>query len=244
MGGFKRMNILIPMAGLGSRFQKMGYKDPKPLIPVHGKPMIQAVIENLGLSHQYFLICTEEVHDYIKNNFPHLFLKGVFESYYTIALKELTDGAACTCLKFKHYINNDEPLIIVNCDQIIEDWDFKKFSHFCKKKKPDGVVGTFFSNSIKNSYVRLSDHGEVLEVREKEIISNYATNGLHYWNKGKYFVDSAEEMIAKNDRVKGEFYVGPTYNYLIRDNKKILFYHFNEHYPIGTPEDLEVYERQ
>jgi NDP-sugar pyrophosphorylase family protein len=237
------MNIVIPMAGLGSRFKKMGYKEPKPLIPIKkwwNKPMVEAVIMNLGITHHYIFICLEEIE---RSSSFRLIREKLSISCDIITLNEITQGASCTCLLAKDSINTNDPLIIVNCDQIIEDWDYQKFLHFCSKKNPDGVLGTFFSNSIKNSYIRLSDHGEVLEVREKEIISNYATNGLHYWKHGKYFVESAEEMIAKDDRVKGEFYVGPTYNYLIRDNKKILFYHFNEHYPIGTPEDLEKYER-
>jgi hypothetical protein len=133
----------------------------------------------------------------------------------------------------------DKELIIPNCDQIIKDWDQELFLSFARKF--DGVLGCFISSSPKNSYVKLDDGSFVTEVKEKEVISNIATNGLHYWKKARYFFESYEEMVSNNDRTNGEFYVAPTYNYLIEKKYKIGVYLFNQHFPLGTPEDLKKF---
>jgi uncharacterized membrane protein len=119
----------------------------------------------------------------------------------------------------------------------------EKLVSFSEKNLAEGVIGTFYSNSPKNSYVRLNDEGLITQVREKEVISNYATNGLHFWSKGSYFFDSCDEMFSRNDRVNNEFYVGPSYNYMINKGMKVVQYFFNEHFPIGIPQDLEKFKK-
>lgn len=231
------MNIVIPMAGIGSRFANEGYKDTKPLIPVHGKPMIQRVIENLYVRNANYVIILNKLEQSAR-------LKKVIKQHLPeakILYTDLTDGPARTALLCKDSLVAGN-LIIVNCDQIIEDFNIKTLVRFAKVNKADGVLGTFISTSPKKSYVKLDDDGKIIEVREKIVISNIATNGLHYWKKWEDFVDSATRMIDNEEKYVGEYYVAPTYNYMIEDGKKVLPFFYNLHHPIGTPEDLVKYE--
>jgi choline kinase len=227
------------MAGIGSR---MGNEIPKPLIEINGKPMIQAVIENLGLNNSDIynpIFCINAQHS--QRYKLDVFLASLCNNASIICVDKITEGPACTCLLAKEFINNNSPLIIINADQIILDFNFDIFNKFINIYNPDGILGVFLSNKTKNSYLRLNNDSEIIETKEKEVISHYATNGLHYWKHGKDFVSSVEDMIKDNARVNNEFYVAPTFNYLIKDNKKILPYFFNLHFPIGTKEDLEKY---
>mgnify|MGYP000155918712 CR=1 FL=1 len=122
------------------------------------------------------------------------------------------------------------------------DFDVNKLLEFSKVNDADGILGAFISTSKKNSYMKLDPQGEVTEIKEKIVISNTATNGLHFWNNGKDFISSAKEMIEAGERYNNEFYIAPTYNYLVKNGKKILPYFYNLHFPIGTPEDLNKYK--
>ena len=234
------MNIVIPMAGLGSRFNTTHPGQIKPLIDVRGLPMIHRVINNLNQESniKFTFITTKE----IGNNKQ---LQNIFDTckinFELVFVDHLTEGPACTCLLAKDIINNNVPLIIINCDQYIIDFNLKNIINFAKFNNADGVVGVFHSNSNKNSYIKLGEDLRIQEIKEKIVISNIATNGLHFWNKGIDFVTSAETMIQKDEKYSNEFYVAPSYNYMIRDGKKILPYYYNLHYPIGIPEDLKYF---
>lgn len=231
------MNILIPMAGSGQRFKDAGYTKIKPLIEVFNKPMVQAVIENLGPENNFiFVLNKEQDIDFSVTNF----IKKCVPSAIIRYTEKLTEGPACTALLAQDDISESD-LIIINCDQIIRDFDISKLIEFAKVNDADGILGAFISSSKKNSYVKLDPNGEVIEVREKIVISNIATNGLHYWKNGKDFVESAQQMISANDRYNNEFYIAPSYNYMIQNGKKVLPFFYNLHMPIGTPEDLERY---
>ena len=234
------MNVIIPMAGEGRRFSDVGYDKPKPLIDVLGKSMIQAVIDNLQLNsfegNRIFII--QKSHEKEFN------LSAIIEMYcpkaIIVQIDGVTEGPACTALIAKKFIDK-EPLIIVNCDQIIDDFSVRDLKEFARINGADGVLGAFISTSKKNSYMQLDPNGEVTDVKEKIVISNTATNGLHFWSNGLDFVLSAEKMIEQNERYNNEFYIAPTYNHLIKEGKKILPFFYNLHFPIGTPEDLKKY---
>ena len=235
------INILIPMAGAGFRFTSAGYKKYKPFIEVNEDTMIREVIRNLNCP-EYRFIFIINIEQISKEEFEsHLSEENNLE-YKIITVDKITEGPACSALVAKEYINNEDPLIIINCDQIIWDFNPSYIDSFVRVTEADGILGCFLSSSKKNSYIKVDPNGEVLEVKEKIVISNLATNGLHYWKHGRYFVESVEEMISHNDRYNGEFYVAPTYNYLIKRGKKILPYFFNLHFPIGIPEDLKKYQ--
>jgi dTDP-glucose pyrophosphorylase len=232
------INIIIPMAGAGKRFSDVGYTIPKPFIPVHRKPMVQSVVENLNIKGKHIFIIQKQ---HSVGGSLQTFLNTISPNCVIIEIDELTEGPACTALLSEKHID-DNPLIIVNCDQMIHDFDVNKLLEFAKVNEADGVLGAFISTSKKNSYMKLDPQGEVTEIKEKIVISNTATNGLHFWKNGKDFISSAKEMIEAGEIYNNEFYIAPTYNYLIKDGKKILPYFYNLHFPIGTPEDLNKYK--
>lgn len=229
------INVIIPMAGVGSRFPKDQYL-PKPLIDVNGKPMIVRAIESLGIKNAqwHFIIRKDNFTDAVKDIISKVVTNPRFSE-----VEKTTEGPACSALLFKEYINNDQELVIANCDQIME-WNSKLFFH--NVRLYDGAVVTYYSDTDKNSYVKLDRQGNAVQFAEKEVISNVSLNGIHYWKQGKYFVNSAEEMIAADDRApNGEFYVATTYNYMIRANKVVGIHHIpnEQHHAVGVPVDLE-----
>lgn len=236
-----KINILIPLGGAGKRFSDAGYATPKPFIDVNGEPMIKAVVRNLNHPSANFIFVINEEFVSVSDFEKHISDLNI--TYETRSVSKLTEGPASTVLVAKDLINNEDPLMVINCDQVILDYDLDNIIDFVGVTGCDGLLGCFLSSSKKNSYVKLDPNGEVCDVKEKIVISNIATNGLHFWSKGSDFVHSAEEMILLNDRYNNEFYVAPTYNYLIKKGKKILPFFYNLHFPIGTPEDLKRYLR-
>lgn len=233
------MNVLIPMAGAGKRFLDAGYILPKPFIPIYKKPMVQSVIENLNIDGKHIFIIQKS---HSVGNDLEIFLNSLKPNCEVIIVDELTEGPACTALLAAKFIDNDDSLVIVNCDQMMHDFDINKLLEFCDKNQADGILGAFISSSKKNSYMKIDPQGEVTEIKEKIVISNIATNGLHFWKRGSDFVKSAKKMIEAGERYNNEFYIAPTYNYLIKDGKKILPFFYNLHWPIGTPKDLNKYK--
>ncbi len=231
-----KMNILIPMAGAGSRFSNAGYTFPKPLIDVAGKSMIETVIENINIEANYIFIVQKK--HYKKYNLKSL-LRLLAPKCKIIQIDKLTEGAACTTLLAKKYINNNEQLLIANSDQWV-DWDSSDFMYQMQNEVVDGGVLTFKNHHPKWSYVKLNN-GFVTEVREKEVISDDATVGIYYFKRGCDYVKYAESMIEKNLRVNNEFYVAPVYNEAIDDGMKIKPYRVNEMMGLGTPEDLKYF---
>jgi len=237
----QKMNVLIPMAGAGSRFVTAGYTFPKPLISIknlNDKPMIQVIVENLNIDANHIFI-TQGEHN-IKYNLQQLL--GVISPKSTVvSIGNLTEGAACTTLLAKEFINNDEPLLIANSDQFVE-WDSNEFMYSMMDSGIDGGILTFSNSHPKWSYVRQDANGFVTEVKEKQVISNEATVGIYYWKRGSDYVKYAEQMIAKNIRVNGEFYTAPVYNEAIADGKKIKIFHIEKMWGLGTPEDLTYFQ--
>jgi HAD superfamily hydrolase (TIGR01509 family) len=229
-----KMNVLIPMAGAGSRFQKAGYTFPKPLIEVRGKPMIQVVVDNLNIDARHIFVVQKE--HYEKYNLKHL-LSLVSPGCEIVQVDGMTEGAACTTLLAKEFIDNDEPLLYANSDQFL-DWDSNEFMYSMEADEVDAGMLTFTATHPKWSFAKLDDDGFVSEVAEKKPISDIATTGIYYWKKGSDYVKYAEQMIEKDIRVNNEFYVCPVFNEAIGDNKKIKVFHIDGMWGIGTPEDL------
>ena len=209
------LNIVIPMAGRGSRFADAGYRLPKPLIDVHGKTMIERVIENLrpNTEHKFIFIVQE---DHIDQHGIDEILRSAEPNCEIVRIKSVTEGAACTVLLAEVFIN-DNPLMIANSDQWI-DFDINKYINF--NADYDGMIMTMYADDPKWSYIGFKDN-LVKKVVEKEVISNEATVGIYNFSKGTDFIRAAKSMISKNLRVNGEFYVAPTYNEMIIQSKKI-----------------------
>jgi HAD superfamily hydrolase (TIGR01509 family) len=232
-----KMNVLIPMAGAGSRFQQMGFTFPKPLIDVKGKPMIQMVVENLNIDANFIFIVQKNHRE--TYNLDTL-LNLIAPNCKVVEVDGITEGAACTALLAKEFIDNDNPLFFANSDQFVE-WDSNEFFYKMNETDADGGIVTFKATHPKWSFVKVDENGLVTEVAEKNPISNTATVGFYYWKHGTDFVRYAEEMIDKNITVNNEFYVCPVFNQAIEAGKKIRTFDIPKMWGVGTPEDLNYY---
>jgi HAD superfamily hydrolase (TIGR01509 family) len=233
----KKMNVLIPMAGAGSRFQQAGYTFPKPLIDVEGKPMIQLVVENLGIDANFIFVVQKSHRE--KYNLDTL-LNLIAPNCKIVEVEGLTEGAACTALLAKEYIDNDNPLFFANSDQFVE-WDSTEFMYKMNETDADGGIVSFRATHPKWSFAKVDENGLVTEVAEKNPISDIATVGYYYWKNGSDFVKYAEEMIEKDIRVNNEFYVCPVFNQAIEGGKEIRTFDIPKMWGLGTPEDLKYY---
>ena len=231
------LNILIPMAGAGSRFEKAGFTFPKPLIEVKGKPMIQVVVENLNMKANYIYVVQKSHRE--KYNLDAL-LSLITPGCKIVETEGMTEGAACTALLAKEHINWDAPLFFANSDQFVE-WDSNEFMYKMNETNADGGIVSFTATHPKWSFAKVDEQGLVTEVAEKKPISNIATVGYYYWKHGSDFVKYAEQMINKNVRVNDEFYVCPVFNEAIEDGKQIRTFNVKGMWGLGTPEDLDYY---
>lgn len=231
-----KLNVVIPMAGLGSRFQKVGYELPKPLIDVNGKPMVKLVVESMNIE-AHFIYIVQKNH---RLDYPLDDILSFTPNFSIIEVDGLTEGAACSVLASKELINNENPLIIMNSDQLII-WDSNDFMGAVKEY--DGAIMCFEAYDSKWSFARVNDYNLITEVAEKKPISNKATAGIYYWKHGSDFVKSAEQMIEKDIRVNNEFYVCPVYNEAIGNGLKIYNYMIEskDMWGLGTPEDLDYF---
>lgn len=239
----KRLNIVIPMAGAGSRFAVAGYLQPKPLIPIHGIPMIRLVIENLKpkCTHRFIFICQQahiDAHD-LKPK-----LRAWTPGCEIVVLNGLTEGAACTVLSARHLIDSDEPLMIANSDQYI-DVSIDEYLYTLQSRELCGLIMTMTANNPKWSFVGLDNQSLVTTVVEKEVISDEATVGVYNFTRGSDFVYAADRMISKGLRVNNEYYVAPVFNQLIEKGEKIGIYNVGKEaagmYGLGTPADMQFF---
>lgn len=235
------LNIVIPMAGRGSRFAKAGYEMPKPLIDIYGHPMIEYVTKNIKTQceHRFIYICQEE---HLKKYGLAEVLQKMSPGCEIVTIDHITEGAACTVLLAEKFIDNDDALMIANSDQYV-DTDINEYIDAMKDK--DGLIMTMPADDPKWSFIKYDEAGNVTMVREKEVISNEATVGIYNYKHGKDFVKYAHQMIEKNIRVNNEFYVAPVYNEMIADNYKIGFCNVGKSmYGLGVPKDLEYFMEQ
>jgi dTDP-glucose pyrophosphorylase len=236
------INIVIPMAGAGSRFAQAGYEKPKPFIDVAGKPMIVRVLENLTYPDARYILIARKEHLQQEKALATWIEKNYKVTFVTV--DNLTEGTACTVLYARSLIRSQMPVVIANSDQLI-DIKFKDFINDAIIRKLDGSILTFVDEerNPKWSFAKLDAEGLVIEVQEKNPISSHATVGIYLFSNGDEFIDSIVQMIIENDRVNGEFYTCPAYNYLIRKGRKVGVYNIesSQMHGIGTPEDLNYY---
>ena len=237
------LNIVLPMAGRGSRFAVEGYTLPKPLIDVHGTPMIKVVVDNLTpkIEHRFIFVAQQEhIYKYDLNRK----LKSYAKNVEIIGINGITEGQVCTALLAKKFFNNDEPLMNANSDQYI-DVDINQYLDDMLSRNLDGSIMTMKSQDEKWSYAKTDENGYVVETAEKKVISEQATVGIFNFKKGSDLVKAAEKMINDNIRVNNEFYTCPCYNYLIKEGNKIGIYNIGSEYDgmygLGTPNDLNFF---
>ena len=235
------LNIVVPMAGRGSRFANAGYVMPKPLIDIHGHPMIEYVTNNIrpNCDHRFIYICQQEHME--KFNLTQE-LRRMSPGCAIVTVGHITEGAACTVLLAEPYIDNSDPLMIANSDQYV-DTDINEY--LAAIGECDGLIMTMPANDPKWSYIQYDEKGFVTQVREKEVISDQATVGIYNYKHGSDFVKYAHQMINKDIRVNNEFYVAPVYNEMIEAGKRLVFCDVGEKmYGLGTPEDLNIFLKQ
>ena len=237
------IHIVIPMAGRGSRFAQVGYPQPKPLIPIHGKPMIEVVVRNLRARdpHRFIFVVLE---DHLRHLDLARTLERIAPGCAIVPTAGVTEGAACTVLLAKKFIDNEVPLILANSDQWVKA-SMDDFVFRLREPSVDGLIMTMDADDPKWSFVRLNDSGRVMEVAEKRVISRQATVGIYGFRRGLDFVRAAERMIQKNLRVNNEFYVAPVYNELAAEGARVGVYSVGRDgegmFGLGTPSDLEKF---
>jgi dTDP-glucose pyrophosphorylase len=198
--------------------------------------MIQVVVDNLNIeAHFIFLVQKEH---YEKYNLKHL-LNLIAPGCNVIQVDGITQGAACSTLLAKEYINNNEPLLMANSDQFVE-WNSNEVMYAWSADNIDGGILTFKATHPKWSFAKVDENNRITEVAEKKIISDNATVGIYYFSKGSLFVQAAKQMIKKNIRTRGEYYLCPSYNEIVNDYK-IVNYPVEVLHPLGTPEDYNIY---
>lgn len=233
------MELLIPMAGLGSRFNNTFGDMPKPLIDINGEPMFVKAVKSLQLDANISFVIRESHYSDV--------LRGLINDFFPNAnlleIDYLPKGPAASALLMAKMLESDAQLVIANCDQIM-DWSSDDFIKKCSRTEFDAILVTYTSDTPKNSYCRVDKNNFVLEVKEKEVISNVSTNGIHYWDKVSYFIESStEHMSDKSNEVNSEFFIAPTYNNLIAQGYTVGIHHIarDNHFAVGTPEDLNRY---
>lgn len=232
------LNIIVPMAGRGSRFSNAGYTLPKPLIPIYGHPMIEYVVNNIRpiQDHRFIFVCQQE---HLERYHLQTELQRMAPGCVVVTVDHITEGAACTVLLAQQYIDNDDPMMIANSDQYV---DTNINEYLAAMGDYDGLIMTMPSNHPKWSYIRYDQNGFVTLVREKEVISDQATVGIYNYKRGKDFVKYAKQMIQKDIRVNGEFYVAPVYNEMVEAGMKLVYKDVGiKMHGLGTPEDLEAF---
>lgn len=239
------INIVIPMAGSGSRFASAGYDKPKPFIDVGGDMMIARVLDNLHYpGGRYILIARKE---HVEEHPECIEALCARFPVHVRVIEGTTEGTACTLLFARDDFSSDTPLLVANCDQIV-DGGVATMIDDCRMRGLDGSVMVFedASRDPKWSFVRLDDEGLVREAREKKPISQWATVGIYLFSRGADFREAAIESIIRNERVNNEFYTCPTYNHLANWNRRIGIHVISRSamHGIGTPNDLTAYLAQ
>lgn len=233
------INVVVPMAGRGSRFARTHYGLPKPLIEVQpGKRMVDYVIDYLTLPepHRFIFVCLGE-HDRAYN------LKSYFRrktsGHEIIITESVTAGPAASALLAERFIENDEELLVAYCDMFLTI-DMARFLAWSRRRGADGSVIAYPSTNPMDSYAKIDVNGRVTETAEKVLISDTATAGLYYFRSGRDFVLAARKMLANKPSRGIELFVSPCFNELIRRGKVVLAYSIrrDEKIEMGTPDDL------
>jgi NDP-sugar pyrophosphorylase family protein len=231
----ERINIVIPMAGMGKRFAEAGYTLPKPLLKIEDREIIAHIIDTMKMPNSQFIFIVRKEHC-DEHELDKKLLSFVPDAK-IVKIDKVTEGAVCTVLLAKEYFNDNNPVIIKDCDQII-NWDPEHFIEFVQRNHADGAIVNIHTEKPNYSFSRVDYAGRIYETAEKSVISNHGSVGIYYFARGKDLIKYSEKMIEKNIRVNNEFYTAPVYNQFIQDFKLILHYPIAEMFQLGTPEEF------
>lgn len=236
------INILIPLAGTNQFFLEAEYPYPKPLIEINDKTMIEHVINNFSSLKEekqfIFIVNSDDCKKYHLDNVLNLLTD---QNCKIVKIDNATKGAACSAMMAIEYINNNS-LVIVNADQLFDDDMNEIINSF---KDVDGGVVSFESIHPRWSYAKVDEHNYIVETAEKRPLSKHAIAGFFYFKEGKDFIDSAMNMIKKDANVNGLYYISPTLNEMVLNNKKLIVktIHNDKYHTFYTPQKIQEYER-
>lgn len=235
------MKIVIPMAGRGSRFA--GIKEPKPLIEILGKPMLQWSIESVQYSfpkakpedYIFISLAEHEKQFHITKRVENIIGSG-FQIHH---LPDVTDGPVCTVMSIEHLLDPEEDFFTIDCDQHIRCSQLATQIQKAQELGWAGLIPTFEAQSEDYSYVKLDPQGNASETAEKQVISSHAAAGIYYFSSTNIFMNAAREMVRDNLRTKNEFYMSPLYNIVIKQGGIVRIVPVEEWLTLGTPEDAK-----
>ena len=227
-----KVSLVIPAAGKGSRFKKANWKDPKPLIDINGKPMISHVIDDnkIDVDSDIYLAIQKEN----SSQFKHISQK--YNDIKLVEINGITQGTACTVERVLEKFSSDCQFVVANSDQLCAK-STSKMVKFAQQHNLDGCITCFIEPSLdtKWSYVKVNQFNLVEQVAEKKAISDIATVGIYYFKSSLDYLCAYSLMLEEDERVNGEFYTCPVYNYLLNLINK------DEMMGLGTPNDLNYY---
>ncbi len=232
------MNLVVAMAGRGSRFAGTDYKVPKPLIPIAGKPMLYWAIQSLWeISHSQVIVIALREHEI--HNVSRI-ICDIARDAKIVLLPNVTEGQLCTVLAARKFIDNDEDLLVASSDTYI----VSSLASDIKNRSPEtrGIISVADMAGDRWSFARTDENGNVVEVAEKVRISNHASTGLYYFSNGHEFVSVADEMIANQEKTRGEYYVIPVYQKYIQYGWQVKLSQASEMWDMGTPEALSNFK--
>lgn len=234
------MIVVVPMAGRGSRFAGVEPDRPKPLIPVRGEPMVAWALRSLAAvpRRQTIFVALRE-HE--RRFGVTALLRRLVDDAQVILLDDVTAGQACTVLAARAAIDRDEDLLIASADTYIESSigeDIARRAADCR-----GLISVADLPGDRWSFARADAAGRVVEVAEKRRISDHASTGLYHFASGAEFVAAADELIARRETTRGEYYVIPVYGRLIARGARIELSRARAMWDMGTPEALAAFER-
>lgn len=238
------INILIPLGGKSTFFDIEEYPFPKPFVEINGKLMIELLIDSfasISEDHKFiFIVQQDDCRKFHLDNTLQLITNNKCE---IVVLNNLTKGAACSALMAIDHIDTEDKLIVSNGDQVI-DGDMNQILGFFEDKKSDAGVVCFESVHPKWSYVRLDENDGIVETAEKRPISKNAIAGFYFFRHGADFVKSAMKSIEKDSSIDGLYYVAPTLNEMVLDNKRLDLYKIDNsrYHSFYSPQKIKEYE--
>lgn len=233
----KKYNLLIPIAGRGSRFLNEGYVLPKPLITVSDKQIIDWSMASINTDDCNLIFVVRQ--DHIDKFSIDQVLQQKYGNVEIYVAQGDTDGTVSSCLLARHSIDNSIPLIIYTLDVHFQP----VFDPNDVPKNLNGCILSFKANNPAYSYMDIGADGLVTKTAEKEVISQHAAAGIYYFQRGADFVWYADSMVERNLRTKNEFYVCPLYNLLIEKGMKIGHKEVRDMYVMGTPAEAEFFKQ-
>ena len=241
------MHIIVPMSGIGKRFLDAGYKDPKPLIEVEGKPIIAHVVDMFPGETKFTFICNEE---HLATTKMRTVLQELVPTANILSIPPHKKGPVYAVSLVYALIDDEEEVIVNYCD-FGKDWDYKSFLDDVRKNQADGAISAYrgfhphMLGTVNYAFMREKDNW-MLEIQEKKPFTNdrmseYASDGTYFFRTGKILKKYFDRTMERDIAVNGEYYASVVYNLLVEDGLKVRIFEINHMLQWGTPGELQEY---